>query len=589
MKKGVAIAFVIGSLLVASVFSALPAQANFKPAPLPHTYIQSDGSVNPSSAPISRKGDVYTLTGDLNGTVLDIQRSNAVVNGAGFSIPGNGYDYAVLLTNVTNVKVTNLKITGRNVAVHLNASSDCTIMDNSISDASYGIWLTDHSDGNAISGNSIDNCYYGVYFDHSRSNVLRSNSVIGDNLTFSALLFQDRFPSVYGQNYAVTGDVLEDFINDVDTSNSVNGKTVYYWVNRQNAEVPADAGCVILVNCRGITVRNQHLLQNKYGVLLAWTTTSTVVKNSIESNAVGVYLLESSGNTIANNSIFVNRGMDDNEGHGIRIQSSHDNVISGNHVDANRAAGICVSQSPGTKLIDNNVTRNSKQGILIINKSNQFAVFWNSLSDNDGVSLRIADCTDGAIVGNSLTQKTYYAIYLTGELQGNRIYGNNFNGKTDNSTLQAFVSATGANPTWDNGTIGNYWNSYLILYPHAAEIGASGIGDVLFVINSDNVDHLPLMAPLNPSAISLPEIASSPQSEQTNAPDEQNPEGDNNGNNDGLPSASYLVPAVVAVVIFAVAVTAIARRRSSRMQKPPVTKVLTAKSAIRLLQSLLDN
>ncbi|MCJ7762587.1 right-handed parallel beta-helix repeat-containing protein, partial [Candidatus Bathyarchaeota archaeon] len=430
------------------------------------------------------------------------------------------------------------------------------------------IWLTDQSNGNAISGNAMKSCYYGVKFDHSRNNVLRNNSIIGDNLTLSTPFFQDRPPWIIGENYAVTGDVVEDFVNDVDTSNSVNGKTVYYWVNRQNSEVPADAGCIILVNCRGITVQNQHLLQNKYGVLLAWTTTSTIVGNSIENNAVGIYLLESSDNKIANNNIFVNHGVDDNEGHGIRVQSSSNNVISGNHVDSNLEAGICVSQSPGTKLIDNNITRNSKQGILIINKSNQFGVFRNSFSNNSGVSLRVADCTEGLIVGNSIMQRKYYALYLTGSLEGNRIYGNNFDGKKDNDTLQAYVSATSEHPTWDNGTIGNYWNTYLNVYPNASEIGTSGIGDTPFVIKPDGIDPFPLMAPIDPFAISVSETVSSllPNPPQNG----QNREGDNNE----LLPASYLMLAVVSVVIVAVAVTAVVRTRNHRVQR------ITAPSAL---------
>jgi parallel beta-helix repeat protein len=538
MKTGIAIAFIIGSLLVSGVFSILLAQANFKPAPLPHTYIQSDGSINPSSAPISRKGNVYTLTGDLNGTVLDIRRSNAIVDSGGFSIPGFGYDEAILLTGVTNVTVTNFTINGRNVAMHLNASSYCTITGNSIIDASYGIWLTDQSNGNAISGNSITSCYYGVYFDHSRNNVLRNNSIIGDDPSL---------PSSYGQNFAVIGDVLEDFINDVDASNSVNGKTVYYWVNMQNTEVPSNAGCIMLVNCTNITVQNQHLLQNKYGVLLAGTNASTVRGNSIESNAVGIYLFQSSFNTIANNSVFNSR-MGDNEGHGIRIQSSYNNVISGNNADYNHAAGIYVSQSPGTSLLDNNITRNRRTGITIINESNQFVMLRNLLSDNDGHTLRVADCTGGTIVGNKITKNRHYcALYLTGLLQGNSIYGNSFDGvkvKEGYGAYYALVSATTVNPTWDNCTIGNYWSDYLTLYPNASEIESSSIGDMPYVIKYDNIDHFPLIAPL-----------------------EQPQEGDNKENNDGLLSAGYLVLAVVSVVIVVVAVTAIVLRRNAQMQR----------------------
>jgi parallel beta-helix repeat protein len=322
---------------------------------------------------------------------------------------------------------------------------------------------------------------------------------------------------------------------------------VYYWVNMQNTEVPSNAGCIMLVNCTNITVQNQHLLQNKYGVLLAGTNASTVRGNSIESNAVGIYLFQSSFNTIANNSVFNSR-MGDNEGHGIRIQSSYNNVISGNNADYNHAAGIYVSQSPGTSLLDNNITRNRRTGITIINESNQFVMLRNLLSDNDGHTLRVADCTGGTIVGNKITKNRHYcALYLTGLLQGNSIYGNSFDGvkvKEGYGAYYALVSATTVNPTWDNGTIGNYWSDYLTLYPNASEIESSSIGDMPYVIKYDNIDHFPLIAPL-----------------------EQPQEGDNKENNDGLLSAGYLVLAVVSVVIVVVAVTAIVLRRNAQMQR----------------------
>ena len=53
----------------------------------------------------------------------------------------------------------------------------------------------------------------------------------------------------------------------------------------------------------------------------------------------------------------------------------------------------------------------------------------------------------------------------------------------------------GGNNLWDNGTVGNYWGDYLSKYPNASEIGNSGIGDTPYIINSDNIDYYPLMAP----------------------------------------------------------------------------------------------
>ena len=499
------------SLLASSALAIQRAQANFKPAPLPHVYIQSDGSIDPVSAPMSRNGNVYALTGNLSGFVLDIRRSNAVFDGAGFSIPGTGHDYAILLTGVSNVTVKNFIITDRNVDIHLNASSYCTIAGNRMSSASsYGIWLSDRSDNNVISDNVIDRCYYGIYLGYSRNNVLRNNTVFSQPDPAPRDSAIEWPPLVIGVNFAVDGSALEDYVNDVDASNTVDGKPVNYWVNRRNAEVPPNAGYVALVNCTGITVQNQNLTKNKHGVLLAWTTASTVRGNSVHFNAVGIYLFHSHGNTVANNSAYASHSNEENEDHGIRIQSSYNNIISGNTATFNRGAGICVSESPGTRLLDNYVRRNSDTGIMIINRSNQSIVFRNHFSDNSGVALRVADCTRSAIVANSLTENRYYDIYLTGTLEGTRIYGNTFGENKIQGTPRAFVSATDANPTWDNGTMGNYWSDYLTLHPNASEIGASGIGDAPYVIDENNVDHFPLMTPPDASTISVPKIASAP-------------------------------------------------------------------------------
>ena len=48
--------------------------------------------------------------------------------------------------------------------------------------------------------------------------------------------------------------------NDVDSSNLVDGKPIYYWRYERDKIIPFYAGCVILYNCRNITVTNLILL-----------------------------------------------------------------------------------------------------------------------------------------------------------------------------------------------------------------------------------------------------------------------------------------------------------------------------------------
>jgi hypothetical protein len=69
----------------------------------------------------------------------------------------------------------------------------------------------------------------------------------------------------------------------------------------------------------------------------------------------------------------------------------------------------------------------------------------------------------------------------------------------NNFVIHAFLGGGGKN-VWDNSSFGNYWNDYLTKYPNASEIGNSGIGDTPYVIDAYNIDHYPLMAPVDNTA-----------------------------------------------------------------------------------------
>ena len=66
---------------------------------------------------------------------------------------------------------------------------------------------------------------------------------------------------------------------------------------------------------------------------------------------------------------------------------------------------------------------------------------------------------------------------------------------------------------WDNGTGGNYWGDYLLKYPNASEIGNSGIGDTPYVMNSDDIDYYPLMAPFEVPPAPTPSPEPQPEAE----------------------------------------------------------------------------
>jgi parallel beta-helix repeat protein len=315
-------------------------------------YIRADGTVEGTDM-ILRGGDVYTFTDDIFGSIV-VEKDNIVVDGAGYILQGTGIGTGINLTGRTNVTVKNMEInnffygiylnsslsnslSSNNVkanvyGIYLSASSNNSILGCSITESGSsgvwfrcssnndingnritgngqdGIWLSCSSDDNRVSGNIVEANVYGIRIDDYSNNMLRNNE-LRDN----------------GCNLGVFGSLLPEFIQDIDESNTVNGKPVYYWVKRQDAAVPLDAGYVALVNCSGVTVQNLNLSSNGQGLLLASTAESSITQNSITANIHGIYMCDSANNTVTGNNITRNAA------HGVYLYYSQNNTFFHNN------------------------------------------------------------------------------------------------------------------------------------------------------------------------------------------------------------------------------------------------------------------
>jgi parallel beta-helix repeat protein len=154
-------------------------------------YIRTDGSIDPATAPIQRKDDLYTLTEDVryvdgfNGIV--VERNDVVLNGANHFVEGiESFDAAtgVLLEGRENVTIANMtvRLFVRCIAVH--ASTGISILGNNImGNGRYNNGLLlNLSSNNVISRNNITNNYYeGVTLISSNFNTFSENYVANTN------------------------------------------------------------------------------------------------------------------------------------------------------------------------------------------------------------------------------------------------------------------------------------------------------------------------------------------------------------------------------------------------------------------------
>ncbi|MCW4007592.1 MAG: PQQ-binding-like beta-propeller repeat protein [Candidatus Bathyarchaeota archaeon] len=509
MKKTTLLSTLAAVILLSATFSLQfnwKAEANFLPLPTPSPAItiKSDGSIDPSTVPIQRSGNTYTLTANLSGYTIVIERDYIVFDGAGYTIMGNGSSIGIFLRNTQGVTIRNIRV----------VNFDCGI------EVFSEFFVSGTSSDNKFLDNIVEGNTVGIRLGNSYNNMLRNNSMRNNKRNLW---------------------LASSYINDIDASNTVNGKPVIYWVNQTGRTVPADAGFVALINCTNMKVQGLNLTNNGNSILLVNTTESEVVRNSvkecekgiylincqrilisenaIENNEEGISLENSQNNTIALNNIAENRigvyalsssannifdnVIARNTEDGMDLCGERNSTILNNMVVDNNQTGISVFDSMGNSIVANRITGTAGNGVKLWYNANSNKILQNHVAAN-GVGILIADSGDNLLIGNNFTGNSEWGLRLEGTQNNNKIYLNNF---VSNKSERLPVSIPGiwslqetkpgGGNVWDNGTAGNYWSDYTKRYPNASESGNSGIGDTPYYINENNIDRYPLMRPVS--------------------------------------------------------------------------------------------
>ena len=71
--------------------------------------IKDDGTVDPTSAPISVSGTTYTLTDDING-MITIEISGITLDGDGHTLQGTGSGTGIYISSLSAVTIKNFNI-----------------------------------------------------------------------------------------------------------------------------------------------------------------------------------------------------------------------------------------------------------------------------------------------------------------------------------------------------------------------------------------------------------------------------------------------------------------------------------------------
>ncbi|MCW4009549.1 MAG: pectinesterase family protein [Candidatus Bathyarchaeota archaeon] len=287
-----------------------------------------------------------------------------------------------------------------------------------------GIYLL-NANNCSLTNNIIVNCTYGVVIDASTNVTMRNNNLTGNEYSFG-----------------VSASGASHYAHDIDCSNSVNGKPIYYWVGKSGSVVPSDAGYVALVNCTNITVDNLQLSGNYNGLVLANTQQSTIKDNTLTENYEGLRMVYSSSN------VFKNNKMADNI-FNLNADSYANDFDSSNKLDGKPvymwinqhdrtvptdAGYVALINCTGITVKNLNLSSGLGVGILLKNTNNS-VVTQNTLT-NQNCGIKLLSSSGNTVTQNNVSD-SYDGIIL--ELSAdNYIFGNDFKGNQKSSiTLQS--------------------------------------------------------------------------------------------------------------------------------------------------------
>ena len=320
-------------------------------------YINSDGSVSPSSAPVSTVDNItYTFTGSMTYPTYDgivVERSNIVIDGSGYTVQGNQSIFptpsiggnGVTLTGVSNVTVKNVNVMSFDVGICLFDSNNSVISDsNATGNTDCGINLVSCS-SDTVSGNNITNNFDGVILNSSSD-----NSISGNTITTAT-------------NYGGTGI----WLTSSSSSNSINGNYIANNYDGFTVDNSSDNNSI-----SGNTITNN---EDGFDILYS-PSNNEIIGNNITANHVyGIYLGSSSGNSIIGNNITANNDC------GIGDFSSNYTIISENNI-TNNGDGIDLDSS-GAEIIGNNITGNDNfYGLSFGNSASNNTIYHNNFIGN---------------------------------------------------------------------------------------------------------------------------------------------------------------------------------------------------------------
>lgn len=457
---------------------------------------------------------------------------------------------------VTNGTIENINASSNDVAIKIYSfSSGINVTDNNLSSNNYGLSMNTADNSNIISNTANSNRYTGIYVNYGSNDIYANNTANSNNdngieflgesedetlfnntansngelgiYVYDSKNFNLTYNTMSGNRYGFSVNALESdvwdyishFQHNIDTTNTVDGKPVYYLIGNSSSVIDSsfDMGYYGIISCDNITVKDLTFTNKYQGVLFVNTTDSSISNVTANGSYYGIFLHSSEGNNITNSNIssnlygfyayesdngnFFNNTVNSNAGGGIWLSYSNFWNMENNTVNFN-SYGFMIGISDNNNVINNTVNSNDYGIDIEMSDSNMVSRNRVRNSSTCGVKFESDDTRYNNITENIISSITW-EICVEGSSTDNYFYNNYINGSScylePSANFWNLTKRAGTNIAGGSYIGGNFWAK--ILDEEKPDPGfsftcrdddADGICDSSYAIDSSNIDYLPL-------------------------------------------------------------------------------------------------
>ncbi|HDN65108.1 MAG TPA: hypothetical protein ENF23_02240, partial [Methanosarcinales archaeon] len=344
---------------------------------------------------IIASSNVSIVGGEIeNNTMYGINFESASLNNITSVAIKNNTKQGIYFAGSSNNTINSSDIldnTGRGIET-LGSSKSNRIINNNIINNSIGIYLDGNGENNLTDNNVSANRGNGIQLGDNTGNHLSTHNILHNNIVQSnnntGIVFNTNYNRLTANNLSDNGNFAFALYCEMDNcfyynyiwrNNTANGEQINYYYDEhdkitelndniiENKYLSAcdvsNVGKITLIDCTNITIRDSELsnnsLSNGYGIFLWNSDGNNLTNNTISNNYDGIRLYNSSDNDITDLDT-----ISPSDQHGARIESNSDrNNITDSSFAATNSHGLWISSSEHTTLINTEISSVDQYGL----------------------------------------------------------------------------------------------------------------------------------------------------------------------------------------------------------------------------------